>query len=101
MYEVLTTTKEDTFNPNVNVTKIDLHKLQFVNIGSFYDKKSLTTKKVYLVGKVVNTRNNDKDLETIFNFNIKGLNETSLDVKKEYTLSAYFSFICLFTLIIE
>ena len=77
---------------------VDFKKLHFVKIGNFYDKASLKTKKVYLIGKIFNTREDSSDLDTGFVFND---GKVMLQSNSEFTLSAYFSFICLFTLIIE
>ena len=81
-----------------SVIKIELEKLHFVKIGSFYDKGSFTTKKVYLIGKFLNTRDNTKELDILFNFNN---GEVNLKSKDAFSLSAFFSFVCLFTLVIE
>lgn len=81
-----------------NFTKLNLEKLHFVKIGDFYDKKNVSTKKVYLIGKFFNTRENSSDLDVLFSFNNGDIN---LESNNTFVFSAYFSFICLFTLVIE
>lgn len=75
-----------------------LQKLHFIKIGKFYDKSTLTVKKVYLVGKIINTRDDASDLDVLFNFNNGQVN---LEGNNTFALSAYFSFICMFTIVIE
>ena len=77
---------------------VDFKKLHFVKIGDFYDKESMIDKKIYLIGKVFNTREDSDDLDTNFIFNNGKIN---LQSQSEFALSSYFSFICLFTLIVE
>jgi|11_taG_2_1085331.scaffolds.fasta_scaffold00147_5 hypothetical protein len=89
---------QETINAAGNITKVELEKIHFVKLGDFYDKNLGTTKKIYLIGKFFNTRENTKDLDILFNFNDGNI---SLDSDKSFALSAFFSFVCLFTLIIE
>jgi len=77
----------------------NIEKLSFVKIGNLYDKESLTTKKIYLVGKIIDTRDNTEDLDILFNFNNGSVNLDSKD--NVFAISTYFSFICLFTLVVE
>jgi len=86
----------ELFEVDSNLKK--LKKLHFIKVGDFYDKSNYTTKKVYLIGKIFNTRDSSKDLDTIFTFNNGNIN---LQSKSVFALSAYFSFVNLFTLIIE
>ena len=88
----------ETKNDNNQITKIETEKIHFVKIGEFYDKKNTSTKKVYLIGKFFNTRENTEDLDVLFNFNNGQVN---LENKSTFSLSAFFSFVCLFTLVIE
>ena len=80
------------------LTKLNLEKLHFVKIGEFYDRRSVSTKKVYLIGKFFNTRENSKDLDVLFSFND---GKENLSNNNKFAFSAYFSFVCLFTLVIE
>ena len=89
---------QETINDTGDITKVELEKIHFVKIGDFYDKTKGTTKKVYLIGKFFNTRENTKDLDVLFSFNDGNI---SLDSDKSFALSAFFSFVCLFTLIVE
>lgn len=84
--------EEKTINKNIE-------KLSFIKVGDFYDKKNATTKKVYLVGKIINTRDDTKDIDVMFNFNngTVNLNNDS----NTFVISSYFSFVNLFTLVVE
>ena len=76
--------------------KLLLKKLHFIKIGDFYIDNIL--KKVYLIGKIVNSRDVDEDLDSIFSFNDGTIN---LKSNSTFILSAYYSFVTMFTLIIE
>jgi hypothetical protein len=95
-------------NSNENTFIFELHeldearnkieKISFIKLGDFYDKTTGSSKKVYLIGKVINTRNDASDLDTLFSFNN---GEINLNSKSTFALSAYYSFITLFTLVVE
>ena len=76
-----------------------IEKLSFIKIGDFYDKKDKNTKKVYLIGKIINSREDEDDLDVISSF--KDQNSINLKNKQVFTISAFYSFVCLFTLVIE
>lgn len=76
--------------------KLLLEKLHFIKIGDFYIDNVL--KKVYLIGKIINSRDVDEDLDSIFSFNDGTIN---LKSNSTFILSAYYSFITMFTLIVE
>lgn len=84
----------------VKSIKNKIEKLNFIKIGSFYDRKSLTTKRVYLVGKIIDTRDSAEDLDVLFNFNNGNINLDNSD-NNTFAISSYFSFINLFTLVVE
>ena len=98
MHELKTVQEANLSTNPPTQKKVNLKKLHFIKIGDFYDKKDGILKKVYLIGKFFNTRENSEDLDTLFTFNDGKVN---LDSKSTFTLSAYFSFVNLFTLIIE
>ena len=101
VYELENTSEDNSFIVEIHepsFSKNNIEKLSIVKIGSFYDKDSFVTKKVYLVGKVINTRNNTEDLDTLFSFNDGKIN---LKNKSTFAISAYYSFLTLFTMIIE
>ena len=77
-----------------------IEKLSFIKAGNFYDRKSLTTKRVYLVGKIIDTRDSSEDLDVLFNFNNGNINLDNSD-NNTFAISSYFSFINLFTLVVE
>lgn len=75
-----------------------LQKLHFIEIGKFFDKNVSKSKKVYLIGKIINTKDDISDLDVFFNFNNGVIN---LEKTSNFALSAYFSFICMFVLVVE
>lgn len=83
---------------NVDENNALLNRLHFVKLGDFYDNSTASLKKVYAVGKLVNTREDTSDLDVLFMFN-NGI--VNLESNREFTFSAYFSFINLFTIVIE
>lgn len=80
-------------------SSVKIEKLSFIKIGDFYDRKTLSTKKVYLIGKIIDTRDKENDLDVLFNFNNGNINLNNQN--KVFAISAYFSFVNLFTLVIE
>jgi|11BtaG_2_1085332.scaffolds.fasta_scaffold00083_9 hypothetical protein len=95
LYEVINS--YDSLTPR-NIIKSELEKLHFVNIGEFYDKENFKTKKLYLIGKFYNTREDTKELDVLFSMNNGQINLKSKDA---FALCAFFSFVCLFTLVVE
>ena len=101
VYEIENNSLENTFIfelHELNIDKNNLEKLSFVKIGDFYDKETSSIKHVYLIGKVVNSRDNTKDLDVLFNFNDGNIN---LKNKSKFAISAYYSFVTMFTLVVE
>tara|TARA_B100000212_G_C27384057_1_gene538394 strand:+ start:1442 stop:2533 length:1092 start_codon:yes stop_codon:yes gene_type:complete len=101
VYEFENNTEENTFIFELYESRInnnDLEKLAFIKLGNFYDKTSSTTKKIYLIGKIINSREDTGDLDLMFTFNDGKIN---LKNKSTFAISAYYSFITLFTLVIE
>lgn len=101
VYELENSSPENTFIFELHESSLernDLEKLSFIKIGNFYDKSSSSTKKVYLIGKIINSRENANDLDTIFSFNNGSIN---LKNKSTFAISAFYSFVTLFTLVIE
>jgi hypothetical protein len=102
VYLLENTSEKDSFIFELFELKQDqdsLEKLSFIKIGDFYDKKDKNTKKVYLIGKIINSREDEDDLDIISSF--KDQNSINLKNKQVFTISAFYSFICLFTLVIE
>lgn len=101
VYEIENNSPENTFIFELHELRTnsnDVEKLSFVKIGDFYDKESSTVKHVYLIGKVVNSRDNTEDLDVLFSFNDGNIN---LKNKSKFALSAYYSFVTMFTLVVE
>jgi hypothetical protein len=101
VYELENSSSENAFIFEMhegNLLRNKLEKLSFIKIGDFYDNMSLTTKKVYLIGKIINSRDDTKDLDLLFSF---ADGKTNLTNQSKFAISAYYSFITLFTLIIE
>ena len=102
VYLLENTSEKDSFIFELFELKKDqdsLEKMSFIKIGDFYDKKDKNTKKVYLIGKIINSREDEDDLDIISSF--KDQNSINLKNKQVFTISAFYSFICLFTLVIE
>lgn len=88
-------------------------KLQFIDLGEIYDAKSRSLKQIYLIGKIVNSRegdalslkdfsdyltNTNKDLNALYEFNSGEISSRSnIDI----ALTSYFSFVNLFILAVE
>ena len=101
VYELENNSPENTFIFELHESRLksnDLEKLSFIKIGDFYDKESSSTKKVYLIGKIINSRENSNELETMFSFNDGSIN---LKNKSTFAISAFYSFVTLFTLVVE
>lgn len=90
----------DDLNNESSTKIVKTNKLCIIKIDELYDKKSRTTKKIYQAGKIINSRNDSEnnDLDFIFNFNNTSNNLLS---NKVFAISAYYSFVCLFTIVIE
>lgn len=87
------------FNYDSENSAMKNSKLSFIDIGTFYNKKG-QEKNVYLIGKVINSRNNNnKDDDIVFSFNKGVIQEKSPN--KAFVLSNYYSFLCMFTLVVE
>jgi hypothetical protein len=101
IYQLENNSDENTFIFELHEARIetnDIEKLSFVKLGSFFDKENSSTKHVYLIGKVVNSREDSSDLDVLFNFNNGKIN---LKNKSKFAISAYYSFVTLFTLVVE
>ena len=88
-----------------NKKKLINNKLSFIDLGVFYDKKMLKEKRVFLIGKVINTRNfneennSEEESKIIFSFNKGKLQDKTTN--KSFLLSNFYSFLCMYTLIAE
>ena len=101
VYELENNAEENTFIFELHEAILDsnkLEKLSFVKLGNFFDKENSATKSVYLIGKVINSRSDSSDLDVLFSFNNGKIN---LNNKSKFALSAYYSFVTLFTLVVE
>jgi hypothetical protein len=101
VYEIENNSEDNTFIFEMHEAKIEentLEKLAFVKLGSFFDNESSSLKTVYLIGKIVNSREDSKDLDTLFDFNNGKIN---LKNKSNFAISAFYSFVTMFTLIVE
>lgn len=75
-----------------------IKKLHFIKIHDLVDFKTGDVKKIYQAGFIINTRNDDSDLKTVFNYKISREN---LELNKTFAISAFYSFVSLFTIVIE
>lgn len=96
MFEVLTEGGEEKLN-----------SLHFIDLGEIYDSSSKSSKHIYLIGKIINSRGNftnnenasdNKDLSTLYLFNPGEINSSS---NIEIALTSYFSFISSFIFVVE
>tara|TARA_B100000927_G_scaffold291679_1_gene295504 strand:+ start:1057 stop:2130 length:1074 start_codon:yes stop_codon:yes gene_type:complete len=103
IYDLDNPTENDSFIFEIHEieeseSSAELSRLHFIKIGDFYDNTTASLKKVYLAGKLLNTREDTSDLDVLFMFN-NGI--VNLESDREFTFSSYFSFINLFTIVIE
>ena len=97
-------------NDTANNTK---QKMQFIDLGEMYDQKDKKLKHIYLIGKIINSREGDslslrdfsnylegknKDLNALYEFNSGEINSRS---NIEIALTSYFSFVNNFILVVE
>lgn len=75
-----------------------IKKLNFIKIHDLIDFKTGNVKKIYQAGFVINTRDNDSDLKTVFNYK---MSRENLELSKTFAISAFYSFVPLFTIVIE
>jgi len=89
----------ETYKDNSD-NSIKNEKLSFIDLGNIFDKNDRKTKSIHLIGKFINSREkNNKDLDVIFSFNKGEIQESSSN--KNYIISSYYSFLCMFILISE
>jgi hypothetical protein len=78
-----------------------LKKMFIIKTGEFYDEEDNTIKRVYQAGHIINTRNDvDETLKEVFSLKNENPNYSNNNVKS-FALSAFYSFIVLFTIVIE
>ena len=101
-YQLMKTTERDSFVFNMYEVisgENSLEKLSILKVGNIIDKEDGKVKKVYLAGKVLNTKENSEDLEEIYTFNQGRILKNTKNTN--FAISAYYSFVCLFTIILE
>jgi hypothetical protein len=97
-YEIKQSSENDSFIFNIYESDevLDtLEKLAIIDLGRVFDNISGKSKKIYLAGKIINTKKESTDLEKIYKFNEGNTNNTN------FAVSAYYSFVCLFTIVLE
>ena len=101
-YRIRQSSENDSFIFNIYESDEDLdtiEKLSIIDLGRVFNSTTGESKKVYLAGKIINTKNDSKDLEKIYHFNegeiLKNTENTN------FAISAYYSFVCLFTIVLE
>ena len=101
-YIVKQSSERDSFIFNMyeaNEQSDKIEKLAIIDLGRLFNNENGKSKKVYLAGKIINTKDDSKDLEEIYTFNqgeiLKNTNNTN------FSVSAYYSFVCLFTIVLE
>lgn len=109
VYEVSNSNKDDMYilsmseffeKTSGDSKELEKNKLHFIDLGEVYDKSNGKTKQVYLIGKIINTKNYDNiENDIVFNFN-NGTIQSNI-INKSFIISNYYSFLCMFTLIAE
>jgi len=105
VYEISNYSKNDMYIFDMHEVYTDngslnKDKLSFIDLGEIFDKKSRKRKNIQLIGKIINSRDKEnKDIDTIFSFNGGDIQENSQN--KNFIISSYYSFICMFILVSE
>jgi hypothetical protein len=101
-YIIKQSSESDSFIFNIYESDEDLdtlEKLAIIDLGRLFNNISGKSKKVYLAGKIINTKTDTSDLEKMYTFNegeiLKNTENTN------FAVSAYYSFVCLFTIVLE
>lgn len=93
-------TQEGNENNNGENKKFSINKLSFIDLGEIFDKKSGINKRVFLIGKIVKTKKEDNiNIDLVFNFNNGVIQRNTIN--NQIPLSIYYSFINMFTLVLE
>lgn len=106
-------------NQKNDIGQFEIDKLHFINAGEVYDNLDGKLKQVYLIGKIINSKKEDDNIKNIFTKNkILGNLDTEFFTtavgsaddlfnnginyrSKYFVLSSYYSFVNMFTLVIE
>jgi len=75
-----------------------IEKLAIIESGKFINDEG-KFQKVFLVGKLINTKTSDKEIDSIYNF--KDGNIKNNTPNKNFAAAAYYSFVNLFTIVVE
>ena len=78
-----------------------LNELHFIDLGEVYSSSTKSFKHVYLIGKIINSRENNmgnKDLEALYLFDSGEISSSS---NIEIALTSYFSFVSTFIFVVE
>ena len=85
---------------NGNDERFYINKLSFIDLGKIFDKNNGKEKRVFLIGKIIKTREeNNIDIDLVYSFN-KGKIQKNTN-KNQIPLSIYYSFINMFILFVE
>jgi len=76
-----------------------LEKLAIVDLGRVYNNITGKSKKIYLAGKIINTKKDNSELEDLYSFSEGEILKNSENTN--FAVSAYYSFVCLFTIVLE
>jgi len=101
-YIIKKSSENDNFIFNIYETNKDLdsvEKLSIIDLGRVFNNITNESKQVYLAGKIINTKNSTKDLEKIYTFNEGEILKNTKNTN--FAISAYYSFVCLFTIVLE
>ena len=81
--------------------EINISKLSFIDMGEIFDSNKNITKRIFLIGKLIKTKNSTDEVfdNTMFQNNNGILDKTAIN--NILLLGSYYSFINMFTLIID
>lgn len=106
-YELKDQTDHDSFIlemhevSNIDDNEINISKLSFIDMGEIFDSNKNITKRIFLIGKLIKTKNSTGEVfdNTMFQNNNGILDKTAIN--NILLLGSYYSFINMFTLIID
>lgn len=82
----------------INENSDSIEKMAIIDAGKFMDDNG-RFKKVYLAGKLINTKKNSSELDEIYTFKEGKIKNNTPN--KNFAVSAYYSFVNLFTIVVE
>ena len=81
-----------------NSSSDKIEKLSIIDLGKNFDESNVS-KHIFLIGKLINTKNDSKELDEIYKFKEGVIQRNTTN--KNFAVSAYYSFVCMFTIVVE